>query len=312
MRCPLQRQRGYGTPMLRFGTLPSIENLQCFLAAAGQLSFVRAASDCGLTPTAFGQRIRQLEEHLGAALFERTTRKVVLTETGLALIPLARSAVEQVGRCVGAAHDTTPALTFTVGSRFELAASWLAPGLAALGDLKPRWKVHLYCGSGQDILDRLFSGELDAIVTSAPVSRAGTVATVLHPETYALVASPRLLAERPFSAPADASRHTLLDVDRSLPLARYLTSAPGEALEFGDERYLGSGAAIHSLVRAGHGVAVLPTYMVQGDLESGSLVALLPKRELLSDTFRLIRRRETPLARALDVLGEFLRGLPLA
>ncbi len=306
------QETAYARPMLRFGTLPTVENLQCFLAAAEHLSFVRAASDCGLTPTAFGQRIRQLEEQLGGALFERTTRRVSLTESGLALLPHAREAVDQAARCLGAANDRAPALSFTVGSRFELAASWLAPGLAAFGRVRPTWKVHLYCGSGPDILERLDAGEVDAVVTSAPVSRSGTVATVLHPETYALVAAPSLLAERPFSCPQHARDHTLLDVDRSLPLTRYLTSAPGELLEFADERYLGSGAAMLALVRAGQGVAVLPSYMVRHDLTSGQLVALLPERTLLSDTFRLIRRRATPLGRALDTLAEFLGTRPLS
>ena len=42
-----------------------------------------------LTPAAFGQRIKQLEEQLGTSLFHRTTRSVRLTESGLALLPAA-------------------------------------------------------------------------------------------------------------------------------------------------------------------------------------------------------------------------------
>ena len=42
------------------GDLPSIMNLQCFVAAAEHLNFRRAASQLSLTPTAFGQRIKQL------------------------------------------------------------------------------------------------------------------------------------------------------------------------------------------------------------------------------------------------------------
>jgi len=69
--------------------LPSIESLRCFTAAAKLLNFRAAARSVALTPAAFGQRIKQLEEQLGTSLFHRTTRSVRLTESGLALLPAA-------------------------------------------------------------------------------------------------------------------------------------------------------------------------------------------------------------------------------
>src|SRR5689334_15642966 len=56
-------------------SLPSIESLRCFFAAAQHLNFRRAASEVGLTATAFSERIRGLERELGCALFARTTRR---------------------------------------------------------------------------------------------------------------------------------------------------------------------------------------------------------------------------------------------
>ena len=70
-------------------SLPSIENLRCFLEAARALNFRKAARAVALTPTAFGARLKQLEDQVGAQLFVRTTRSVSLTETGLSLVPLA-------------------------------------------------------------------------------------------------------------------------------------------------------------------------------------------------------------------------------
>ena len=84
--------------------LHSLENLRCFLLAAGQLNFRRAARAAALTPAAFGQRIRQLEEELGVELFQRTTRRVTLTEAGFALVPYAKRAITAVDECVQAAR----------------------------------------------------------------------------------------------------------------------------------------------------------------------------------------------------------------
>ena len=294
--------------MSGLGSLPSVDNLQCFLAAAERLSFRAAAAAMSLTPTAFGQRILQLEELTGRPLFERTTRRVTLTEAGAALVPVARDAVAQAQRCFDVVRgDGAPSANFVVGTRFELGLSWLVPAVADLAVERPEWTIHLYFGSGQDILNRLLAGDVDAIVTSAPVARAGWVADVLHAETYVLCAAPALVAERPFERPADAAAHTLLDLDRTMPLSRYL----GEALAFGDVRYFGTGGAAHRLVLAGHGVAVLPEYMVAPDLAAGRLVRLLGERKLLTDTFRLIYSQRSPVARTLRALAEMLRARPL-
>src|SRR5258708_33936200 len=63
-------------------TLPSLESLRCFDAAARLLRFRAAAKAVHLTPAALGHRIRQLEAELGVRLFERTTRRGRLTSAG--------------------------------------------------------------------------------------------------------------------------------------------------------------------------------------------------------------------------------------
>ena len=105
--------------------------------------------------------------------------------------------------------------------------------------------------------------------------------------------------------------HTLLDTDRSLPLTRYLIGADNPELPFGQIRLCGTGAAMLAMVRAGRGIAVLPEYMVDQDLDSGALLPLLPECDMLSDTFRLLYRKDHPQAPMLEVLGGFLRDQPL-
>ena len=76
------------------------------------------------------------------------------------------------------------------------------------------------------------------------------------------------IARHVLTRPEHARRHTLLDVDGSLPLYRYWQDAAGgEELQFARVWRVGSGAAIHRLVREGEGVAVLPQYMVQPELD---------------------------------------------
>ena len=271
----------------------------------------RAAREVSLTPTAFGQRIRQLEEQLSTKLFERTTRKIELTEAGIALIDEAQEAIEAMRACMEIVHHEVVSFRFTLGSRFELARSWLAPTLAEMSQVQPEFDIDMYCGSGQDILQRLEAGLVDCIVTSAPVSKSAWQSSVLHPEQYVLVGQAGMLERNPLQTASDCRRHVLVDVDRSLPLTRYVQHAPGPELVFGSERYLGSGEAMLEFVCAGVGVAVLPEYMVRDRIRSGELIQLLPERHALSDTFRLLWRRGHPLTRAFISFASYLQATPL-
>ena len=86
---------------------PSFDSLRCFLAAARALNFRAAARSVALTPTAFGQRIKQLEEQFGVPLFVRTTRSVSLTERGLALLPAVERCLAAVDECSRVARGPT-------------------------------------------------------------------------------------------------------------------------------------------------------------------------------------------------------------
>jgi len=290
--------------------LPSVDSLRCFVAAAQQLNFRRAAAEVALTPAALSQRIKQLEDQLGCVLFDRSSRHVALTPSGTALLERARPALEALRACADVADSGPSRLRLTIGTRFELGMSYLLPAILELRTSKPHWRVEPVFGSGPEILERLERGAVDAIVTSAPVADALWESMVLHPEAYELVGAPSLIARTPLRAPEDSAAHVLLDVDGDLPLARYaLSVCPG--LSFGDVWRVGTGAAVHTLARAGQGVAVLPTHMVEADLREGRLVRLLPELALLGDTFRLIHRRESPLTDALAELAEVLRARPL-
>jgi DNA-binding transcriptional LysR family regulator len=291
--------------------LPSLESLRCFVAIAHRSSFRRAADHVGITPTALSQRIRQLEEQLGERLFERTSRSVQLTTAGRRLLPHAEDLVDRARRvgplARGETGDDAPA-TLRLGTRFELGLSWVVPIVADLRRSRPEWTVELYFGSGRDLLERLQSQTLDAIVTSAPVADARWVAEVLHPEQYVLVASPDIAAT--IGAPEDLAKHVLIDINAELPLARYMLSA-SPAIAFAEVWPCGSSAAVEAMVREGLGVAVLPLHTVRDKL-GDSLEQLLPDLPFLEDTFRLLFEADSVLEPQLHALAQRLRETPLS
>jgi DNA-binding transcriptional LysR family regulator len=134
----------------------------------------------------------------------------------------------------------------------------------------------------------------------------------LHEELYALVGAPKHLARVPLKKDSDLRAHRLIDIDSTQPLASYLRGAPGGAdLAFGELLSMGTIAAVREVVLQGHGVAVLPEYLVADDLKRNRLVRLLPKRPLRTDWFRLFSRTGDERSALFATMAKTLRELPL-
>jgi DNA-binding transcriptional LysR family regulator len=305
---------GPQTVLVALTPLPALDSLRCFVEVAQRLNFRAAAKAVALTPAAVSTRVRQLEDLVGRPLLTRTTRRVALTEAGAAFLPAAREALAAAERAVGAGRgELGPVpVDLTVGTRHELGLSWVVPALPTLRKALPHVVFHLYVGSGLDLLARVAAGLLPCAIGSMKTSDPRLSSEPLHEEKYVLVAERAYARAHPLRGEADARQHTLVDIDASLPLAGYLRGAPGgSGFDFARVLSMGTIAAVRALVLEGDGVAVLPQYLVQPDLERGRLVRLLPRRPLLSDWFRLWFRagdERTPLFAA---VAEVLRARPL-
>jgi DNA-binding transcriptional LysR family regulator len=292
------------------------ESLRCFEAVASELNFRAAARKVALSATALSERIRRLEDQVGARLFERSTRSVALTEAGRRLLPEARRVLEAHSRALGAVHgpaDAAP-VELWVGTRYELGLSWLVPALPALETACPGRVIHLRFGDAPELMALLGEGRLDGLIASSRVTAGRFEARDLHPEAYVLVGERRRLVASPFRGAADAPAHTLIDLRSDLPLSRYfLDQAGGPGLwPFARIECLGTIAAVRLRVLQGRGLAVLPAYFVAKDLAAGRLMRLLPKVRLPEDRFRLLWTKGHPKAAALARLGEELATQALA
>ncbi|MDP2315742.1 MAG: LysR family transcriptional regulator [Pseudomonadota bacterium] len=285
-----------------------LESLRCFVAVAEALHFRAAAERVSLSPAALSDRVRRLEEDIGAPLFERTTRKVHLTDAGRRLLPHARQLLDEAARCRGVALGDPRPLPFalTLGTRYELGISWLCPSLPILEAARPERTLHLYMGDTSALLDRLERGTVDACVLSARITRANVESVPLHEEAYTFVAATPI-------APEALGDQVLVDATPDLQLFRYLLDAlpEGAPWRFRGHRYVGGIAAIRQQVLAGRGVAVLPRYFIADDVAAGRLATLLPEVEPRRDWFRLLWRSGHPREAELFVLAEALRALPL-
>ncbi len=294
-------------------SLPDLESLRCFDAAASRLNFRAASAQVCLSPAAFSDRIKRLEEQLSAPLFVRTTRHVALTAAGQALWPRARVALEAARACLNPKGEEETAYELVLSTRFELGLSWLVPALEKLEQHRPQRTVHLHFADTAQMLGALRRGTVDCAVSSARLVEANLKYTVLHEESYVFVAAPSLLRTARLRRPEDASHHRLLDISGDLPLFRYFLDARprDERWSFQRVQHLGTIAAVRAQALTGGGVGVLPRYFVRGDLAKGRLTQLFKPQSLLTDFFRLIWRAEHPRQAQLEQLGAELQKLPI-
>ena len=147
---------------------PDLYSLRCYVALATHLSFRRAAETMHLSPAAFGDRIKRLEDEVGGALFERTTRSVSLTALGARLLPSTRRLLDESQRFAETAAEQGKRAPYALklGTRYELGMSWIVPSLHTLSVATPERRIHVVMGSDRDLLDRLLRQSIDAVVSS--------------------------------------------------------------------------------------------------------------------------------------------------
>ncbi len=289
-----------------------LDSMRAFEIAATTLNFSAAAGRAHLSPAAFSERIRGLEEALGVRLFDRTTRQVRLSQAGERLLPHARASLAAAAALQRAASTAREQWELTIGTRYELGLSWLVPSLDRLEAADPARTIHLWVGDAPAMMESVRRGRIDAMVSSMRLDAEELVSAPLHEERYCFTGAADLLDAEPFNSPEDAPRHTLIDTLPGLPLFRYLLDAAGGPVwPFARRSCLGGIGAVRARVLAGKGVAVLPRYFVEDDLAAGRLRAILPEHPMTSDVFRLTWRSGHPRAGDLLRLAEELRQIPL-
>src|SRR5471030_139967 len=148
--------------------LPPLNALRAFEAAARLCSFKAAASELHVTHVAVSQQVRLLEEWLGAPLFERHNRRVVLTPAARAYLAEIGPAFEQVASATaryGYVGDVSPRV-LRVNGPATFALRWLVPRLAGFQKQHPDVEVSLETSNEpvealQDAYDLIIRGGPD-------------------------------------------------------------------------------------------------------------------------------------------------------
>ena len=258
--------------------LPPLNALRAFEAAARHLNFSRAADELSVTPGAVSQQIQNLEDYVGAALFKRTPRGLLLTDAAQTALPALREAFDRLAEAASLLTAAVDGRRLTLTAPPSFAAKWLVPRLGRFESAHPQ--VDVWLSADMDLVD-FASGDVDLGVRYGAGAYPGLDTQRLMQETVIPVVSPELHAAHPLNAPADLAGHVLLhdgspDADESCPDWQMWLAARGVKGVDGARgpRFNQSSLVIEAAL-AGRGVALAKRALAQDDLDAGRLVAPL-------------------------------------
>lgn len=285
--------------------------LKAFLLTARHQSFSRAAEQLFITQSGMSVLVRELEAQLGFRLFDRTTRRVSLTEFGTRFLPIAdrsvlelETAASNIGRSASAANQR-----LAIGAPPVVSANLLPAAIAQYTKLHPELQIRLHDAERPQLLAMLEAGEIDVALSAyvhpapglrrSPLLRFSLMAVVPEQEAQALPARLRW---------ADVAAHRLVGLKPSSPiqelvdhqLQRLGRSAPPDVVCTYSETQI-------AMVEAGAGIAVLPSFAMPACRKRRVATRPLTEPVVAGDLYWIVNRGRKLPAGA-DEFTKFLKG----
>jgi DNA-binding transcriptional LysR family regulator len=254
-----------------------IRQLRAFVAIAETGTFTAGAARVHVTQAAISMQIRQLESEIGARVFVRAPRHVILTEAGEQLLRRARhilrehdAAIDEIAELAGAERGR-----LRIGSASAMVLTEQLP--AILKDLRkqhPAAEISVVSGTSEVLVDQILAGEVDIAFVSLPVDVRGIKTERLSEDQLVAIASPRhrLAKQKTVSAYTLAGERLILGErgGNTRRLIDQFFAQAGVTIRVAME--LSRQQAIRRMVEEDMGVGIVPLLSVRDDVDRGRLV----------------------------------------
>ena len=261
----------------------NIEHLKLFVRLASTHNISEAGHELGLSPAVASTHINKLEDGLGVRLVHRTTRKVSVTEEGLAFLPHAEdvlAGVEAARASVGAG-SLSPSGTLRVAAPASFGRMHLLPALtnflAQFPDLKVDFKL-------SDSIVDLVEGGFDIAIRNSELKDSTLIARKLCADKRIVVASPDYLKTHGVpESPKDLADHTCVTL---MGLDHWVFETPTgrQSVKVNGNFRADNGEAVRDACANGLGISVSSIWSVYQQIQDGQLVQILSDSPLVSDT----------------------------
>ena len=293
--------------------LPPMCALIAFEATARLGSVTQAADELAVTQSAVSHQLRQLEEMLGFALFNREGGRMVLTAAGRAYLPVLTHAFDQIAdgtRRVTRSVATGLTLGAMIGSLYKA----MIPNLGALRQRHPDLVLDIRRINHDDEFEAL---GLDAALIIAPQETplpAGCAARHYCHDVAYVVAAPQWLAARGVAAGAlrgdeFTAADLLLDFDDHIWTDWFATLPLRPAIDLSGAMRFSHTLMSQEAAALGHGLTIGRQPMLRVDQQAGRLVPLSPAFRDPSWRYRLIWRESLSGDPRIAAVADWLEGV---
>jgi len=283
--------------------------MSTFVEVVARGSLSAAARAEGIAPAMIGRRLDALEARLGVKLLQRTTRRLVLTDEGMAFL-------EDCQRILGEVNDAESAIAehsmrasghLTVSAPAGFGRQHVAPLLPSF--LAEHRDVTLNLNLSDRVVDLVAEG-VDVAIRIASLDDSSLVGVKLADNRRVVVASPAYIKRhgRPREL-ADLARHNCLPIssEGSQRGWTFLNDNKPVTLKVGGNMVCNDGAVLHAWALAGKGLAWRSMWEVGGQIASGELCTVLDEYAAPGNDIHAVfaQRRHLPLR--IRAFVDFLR-----
>ena len=261
--------------------METLSNIQCFVRSAEAGSFAEAARRLGLTPAGVGKNVARLESNLGVRLFQRSTRRLTLTEAGERFLQEVGGSLEGIQTALAnvSSVGNQPSGTLKVSMGLAFGRDYILPLLGEFleryPDIVPDWH---FDNRQVDLIGEGF----DAAIGGGFELPPGVVARNLTPGHLILLASPAYLRDKPpIRHPGDLGGFDGIRIRspqtgrvRSWPLRR--RNGEEAPIELRERMTMSDPEATCEVAAMGLGITLVCMQHAYAYLESGALVRVLP------------------------------------
>ncbi len=262
--------------------LPNLNDMILFVEVARQSSFSAASRALGVPNPTVSRRIAAMEARLGVRLFERSTRRVVLTSAGLLHFERCAHLADEVRLAEDALLDASrqPQGHLRVAAPVDLGIKFIGPALLEFAQLYPGITFDLDLASGHR---DLVAEKIDVAFRLGSVQENALIARRIASVTLALYASPAYLGLHGApTRPSDLSNHQCITLaSPGAPVVwRLSNGASAEAVTVRGRFTTNNVGMMEVLADRGAGIAILPSAVLGDSLDARRLQPVLPGWEL--------------------------------
>jgi DNA-binding transcriptional LysR family regulator len=289
--------------------LPDFEGLAIFAKVVELRSFARAATELALSKATVSKAVSRLEQRLGARLFNRTSRRLALTDAGQKLSERAARLLAdgEAAENEALAQSATPRGLVRFAVPMTFGVSKVAPILPEFLEAYPDVAIDLHLS---DAMVDLIGDGFDAGLRIASLPDSSLIARRLCAMPRYTVASPAYLKRhgRP-THPMHLAQHKCLGYAYlSTPDVWHYTNAAGEQVSVRPAGPLrvNNGEALMPALLAGLGIADLPDFIVGDAVSSGEVEVILKGWKQAEGAVHLVTPPGGPRPARVEVLADFL------